>query len=209
MVSISNIFKEQKNENYSQINFEDRYSQETNFLQKIIENLADGILILSKTGSILYANTNANHICRQLNQFLNSKNSIPPNIWYLCESLIESHSVFPRNHLILSDEICIDKSTIILVRVRLLDLDIINHSCLLITIENRYESLKHTVITEIKQYKLTQREGEIWLLHRSNYTYKEIAKQLYITINTVKKHMKNIYAKRQKLYNRMQERYFL
>ncbi len=109
----------------------------------------------------------------------------------------------------MSDEIVIDKSTILRVRVRWLDLDKVNTSCLLITIENRYESLKNTALAEVKQYDLTQREGEIWLLHRSNYTYKEIAEQLYITINTVKKHMKNIHAKRQTLSDTMYERYFV
>jgi DNA-binding CsgD family transcriptional regulator len=36
------------------------------------------------------------------------------------------------------------------------------------------------------------------LLRRANYTCKEIAAELYISLNTVKKHMKNIHAKREK-----------
>ena len=199
MINISNLSIIKKNENYSQVDFEDRDSRKTDFLQKIIENLADGILILSKTGKILYANTTATRICSQLNQFFDSQNSIPPTIWYICESLIESQSLFPGKNLILSDEISIDKSTILRIRVRRLDLDRINNSCLLITIENRYESLKNTALAEIKKYDLTKREGEIWLLYRANYTYKQIAEQLYITLNTVKKHMRNIHAKRQAL----------
>lgn len=208
MINVSKISTEITKENYSSRNIDNVNHLETDFLQKIIESLADGILILSKTGSILYANKDANHICYQLNQFLNSKNLIPPNIWYLCESLIESHSLFPDKNLILSDEIDIDKSTILRIRVRWLNLDKINNSCLLVTIENRYESLKNAALAEVKQYDLTQREGEIWLLHRANYTYKEIAEQLYITINTVKKHMKNIHAKRQNLFNSIHERHF-
>lgn len=197
MNNVSKISVDQEKESHSQINFKDRDSLKTDFLQKIVEKLVDGILIVSQTGKILYVNTKMNSICCQLNKFLNSQNSIPPNIWYLCESLVESHSLFPDKNLILSDEISIDKSTILRIRVRWLDLDKINKSCLLITVENRYESLKNIALAEVKQYDLTQREGEIWLLHRSNYTYKEIAEQLYITINTVKKHIKNIHAKRQ------------
>ncbi|NEO62582.1 MAG: winged helix-turn-helix transcriptional regulator, partial [Moorea sp. SIO4G2] len=32
-------------------------------------------------------------------------------------------------------------------------------------------------------------------LKKANFTYREIAQQLFISINTVKKHLKNIYAK--------------
>ena len=46
---------------------------------------------------------------------------------------------------------------------------------------------------------LTSREQEIWSLRRSNYSYKEIAAELHITLNTVKKHLKNIYSKRETL----------
>jgi DNA-binding CsgD family transcriptional regulator len=36
----------------------------------------------------------------------------------------------------------------------------------------------------------------VWLLQQNNYTYKQIAAELGITPNTVKKHVRNIYAKR-------------
>lgn len=42
---------------------------------------------------------------------------------------------------------------------------------------------------------LTNREREIVELLCKNYTYKEIAEQLYISRETVKKHIKNIYEK--------------
>jgi DNA-binding CsgD family transcriptional regulator len=45
-------------------------------------------------------------------------------------------------------------------------------------------------------YDLTEREAEICLLLRKEYTYQEIAKVLQISLNTVKTHVKNIYAKR-------------
>jgi DNA-binding CsgD family transcriptional regulator len=40
-------------------------------------------------------------------------------------------------------------------------------------------------------------EAEVWLLRRRHYTLKEIATELSISINTVKKHLKNIHAKRE------------
>ncbi|MUG91303.1 winged helix-turn-helix transcriptional regulator [Scytonema sp. UIC 10036] len=50
-------------------------------------------------------------------------------------------------------------------------------------------------------YGLTPREAEIWFLYRSRCSYKEIAERLYISVNTVKKHMKNIHSKQQSSLN--------
>ncbi|WP_339378694.1 helix-turn-helix transcriptional regulator [Calothrix sp. NIES-2100] len=37
----------------------------------------------------------------------------------------------------------------------------------------------------------------MWYLRQTNYSYKQIASKLYMSVNTVKQHMKNIYFKRQ------------
>ncbi|MGA7937024.1 MAG: LuxR C-terminal-related transcriptional regulator [Kovacikia sp.] len=67
--------------------------------------------------------------------------------------------------------------------------------CVLVTLEDRLQSIQNAAISEGQKYGLTPRETEVWLRHRANYSYKEIASELYITFNTVKKHMKSIYAK--------------
>ncbi|MEH1942840.1 MAG: LuxR C-terminal-related transcriptional regulator [Nostoc sp.] len=172
-------------------------SKRADFLQEIIEGLEDGILILSQTGEVVHANASAHRLCCQFNQGNFNQNFVPPVIWNLCESLLSSRDLFSDKLIILSDEIVVDKSNIFRIRVRLLDLDGFEVPCLLVTIENQYEYLKSLAITEVKKFELTPREGEIWFLYRSNYSYKEIATKLFITINTVKKHMKNIHTKRQ------------
>lgn len=171
--------------------------QQAAFLQEILEGLGDGILILTETREIIHANAAAYHICSQLNQGHVCSNFVPLAIWDLCQSLLESRSSVSEQIIMLSDEIVLDKATIFHVRVRFLELDKFPLPCLLVTIENRYESWKNTAIAEIKKYDLTPREAEIWYLYRGNYSYKEMAAKLYITLNTVKKHMKNIHAKRQ------------
>ena len=171
--------------------------QQANFLQEVIEGLQDGILIVTETGELIHANASGYRFCYQINQGNSDQNVLPPVIWQLCESLIESRNLFPEQLIIAIDEIVLDKLTNFRVRVRWLDLDLFEYPCFLVTIENRYETLKNSAIAEIKKYDLTPREAEIWLLYRSNYSYKEIANELYITLNTVKKHMKNIHAKRQ------------
>ncbi|MFN6481752.1 MULTISPECIES: helix-turn-helix transcriptional regulator [unclassified Nostoc] len=172
-------------------------SKRADFLQEVIEGLEDGILILSQTGEVIHANASAHRLYRKFNQDNFNKNFISPVIWNLCESLLSSQYLFSDQLIILSDEIVVDKSNVFRIRVRLLDLDGFEVPCLLVTIENQCESLKSLAITEVKKFDLTPREAEIWFLYRSNYSYKEIATKLYITINTVKKHMKNIHTKRQ------------
>ncbi|MEH2455543.1 helix-turn-helix transcriptional regulator [Nostoc sp.] len=172
-------------------------SKRADFLQEVIEGLEDGILILSKAGKVIHANASAHRLCCQFNQGNCNQNFVPPAIWDLCKSLLNSRYLFSDKLLILSDEIVLDKSNIFRIRMRLLDLDGFEVPCLLVTIENQYESVKNVALTEVKKFDLTPREAEIWFLYRSNYSYKEIANKLYITINTVKKHMKNIHTKRQ------------
>ena len=172
-------------------------SQQAYFLQEVIEDLQDGILLLNETGELIYTNRSAYRIFSQLNQDSSKSNFIPPAIWRLYKTLVESRSLFPNQVIILSNEIVVDRSKIFRVRARWLNLDRFNRSCLLVIIENKCESLKNVALAEVRKYELTPREAEIWCLYRAKHSYKEIATQLYITVNTVKKHMKNIHAKRQ------------
>jgi DNA-binding CsgD family transcriptional regulator len=79
----------------------------------------------------------------------------------------------------------------------LLNLDAIQSPCVLVTLEDRLQSIQSTAIAEGHRYGLTPREAEVWLRYRASYSYKDIASELYISHNTVKKHMKSIHAKRQ------------
>ncbi|MBD2775736.1 helix-turn-helix transcriptional regulator [Iningainema sp. BLCCT55] len=167
-----------------------------NFLQEIVEGLQDAILILTQTGELILQNISAVRICRQLRGGCSLENSIPCAIWHLCESLLEQN-LTPEESMIISDEIVVDQSHIFRIRVRCLNLERFRSPCFLVTIENLYESLQQTAFTEVQKYELTHREAEIWCLYRVNYSYKEIADNLHISLNTVKKHMKNIHAKRQ------------
>ena len=165
------------------------------FLQEVIEGMQDGIMIVSETGKMVYANSNACKICNQLQQSTQDNSIVPAAIWKVCELLIKNSSIYHKNFVI-SDDIIINDLASFRIRVRWISLEIFTHSCLSITIENRHESVIHVAESEINKYQLTPREAEIWLLYRTNYSYKRIAEKLYITLNTVKKHMKNIHAKR-------------
>lgn len=172
-------------------------SLQVNLLQAVIENLGDGLLILHEDGELFHANVCGLTICNQLSQEKHQTKFIHPVIEQLCHSLMENYRFTTEQPIILSDEIVVNQSKVFRVRVRLLNLNIAPNPCFLVTIENRCESLKNVAFSEVRKYDLTPREAEIWSLYRRNYSYKDIAAKLYITLNTVKKHMKNIHAKRQ------------
>lgn len=176
------------------------HSKQPSLLQAIIDSFFDGVLILTKTGEWVHANECARRICRQLSQHTSQVNSVPQPIWRVCESLIESRELFPQQKMIIESEIDTANSTTFRIRVRWLELDASTQPYLLAILEDQYQSTQNAANTDAKKYGLTPREAEVWSLKRANYSYKEIAAQLYIGYNTVKKHLKNIYAKQQELH---------
>jgi DNA-binding CsgD family transcriptional regulator len=203
MISLSNIqsptVRKPQKQNYPSY----QNIHKSSFFKEVVEGFQDGILILTDSGKLVFANSSASRFCEQVNKHhddsdsdINSDRNVPSAIWEICKPLVENNTSCPHN-VILSDEIILNDSAILRIRVQWLNLDRFNYPCLLITIENRDESMKNTALFEVKKYQLTPREAEIWHLYRSNCSYRKIAVQLFITINTVKKHMKNIHAKRQ------------
>jgi DNA-binding CsgD family transcriptional regulator len=121
---------------------------------------------------------------------------IPQEIEHICQSLVHSRSLFPGQHWLIESNIFANDSTALRISARWFQIDCLEHSCLLLTLEDRYQVHKNIAADEAQKCGLTAREKEVWLLHRANYTYKQIALELSISTNTVKKHMRSIYAKR-------------
>lgn len=165
------------------------------FWHNVLDGLQDSILIFTEFGELIHANSNAYNIYRKVAQNRENAKTLLNFVHTLCKSLIE-YSLY-EDKLVVSDEIVLNSSEVFRVRVRWLNMDKYDFRYLLVTIENRYESIKNVAIAEAKKFDLTQRETEIWCLYRAHSTYKQISEQLYISLNTVKKHMKNIHAKRQ------------
>ncbi|NEQ30669.1 MAG: helix-turn-helix transcriptional regulator [Leptolyngbya sp. SIO4C5] len=165
-------------------------------LTAVIEALSDGILILSLEGKVLQANRCAARLCRYLQKLENDSQAVPRAIWHLCESLIESRELFPSKVFVIEDSLHAADHITIRIRVQWLEFDSIGQSYLLVTLEDCKKLAELAAVAEAQRFQLTPRESEVWQLKRSNYNYEEIADQLYISVNTVKKHIKNIYAKR-------------
>jgi DNA-binding CsgD family transcriptional regulator len=170
--------------------------KQSSLLQAILEGLIDGILILSDQGEWIHANDCARRICHQLSRGIPQPDLVPQEIWNTCKRLIENLTLYPNQTVTVEDEINA-ASVSYRLRAQWLNLDAIQSPCVLVTLEDRLQSIQSTAIAEGHRYGLTPREAEVWLRYRANYSYKDIASELYISHNTVKKHMKSIHAKRQ------------
>jgi DNA-binding CsgD family transcriptional regulator len=166
-------------------------------LQGVIESFFDGILVLTEQGELVQANDLARKICEQITQGKPQRTPVPEEIWRVCHALIESRSFYHNQPVIIEAEITTDKLTWLWIRTRWLKLSAIKHPCLLVILEDRHQSVQNLAIAEVDKYGLTPREAEVWLLRRRQYAFKEIAIELSISLNTVKKHLKNIHAKRE------------
>jgi DNA-binding CsgD family transcriptional regulator len=168
-------------------------------LHAVIESFVDGILILSKAGEIVHINEKGREICNHLGGRSQHTSLVPTEVWSLCESLIESKELFPCENIQLESEIYIPQGLYVRLRVRWIQLGVAKENLLLVTLEDRNYIAESQTMADAKKYGLTEREAEVWSLRRANLSYKEIGAELYITINTVKKHLKNVYAKQQEL----------
>lgn len=168
-------------------------------LKGVLESYVDGILILTEQGEWIQSNGYARHICAQLMlnqpQKPQSNKKVPQPIWRVCETLVESQVIDAAQPLIIESEISNAQFPALRIRARWFKWDEIERPHLLIILEDRRQSTHYLALTEADQYGLTPREAEVWLLRRANHTCNEIATELFISLNTVKKHMKNILAK--------------
>ncbi len=166
-------------------------------LRGILEGFIDGILIITAQGELVHSNKRAQEICQQLERVDSQTRLAPEEIWQVCQAVLDSNQTYGDRQVIIESEIKLeycDSQSSFRVRARWLELDDFQ-PCILVTLEDQTQSFQNMVFTEVAQYSLTSREQDVWSLRRAEYTYKEIASELCITINTVKKHLKNIRAK--------------
>lgn len=63
-------------------------------------------------------------------------------------------------------------------------------------IVDRFQSrLQEIELVVAKRYGLTKRETELWQLRRDRLSYQQIADKLFISPNTVKRHLQSVHSK--------------
>jgi len=168
-------------------------------LKAALESLADGILILTKEGEVVHGNEFANRLCQELIPCDEPGVGLPHEVWRVCQSLIDSREMFPGTKICIESELLVATGVKLEIRAKWLELNHGNDDLILVSLEDSYQSSQDAAIADVHMYGLTNREAEVWLLRRASFSYQEIANKLYISINTVKKHLKNIYAKQQEM----------
>ncbi len=170
---------------------------EPDFLWSILESSIQGILILHDVDHLLYANQHACRILRKMDPTFSQKSALPEEINYIFRSLQEIRHLFPKQDWLIETKILTDQSASFEIQARWTHLKSTNSKCLLLMLQDSDQQRQDIALEEATRYNLTARETDVWLLYRVGYAYKEIAVELDITSNTVKKHMKNIWAKQQ------------
>lgn len=168
---------------------------------EVVEYFVDGLLIVTQQGNKIYSNSRADKICQHFTQGKSIPASVPTEIWQPCQDFAKNHFLLSPQPVTSEIEISNQSLGLLRLRVQKLSLDNPKQFYLLIIIEDRHQSLQNLVKLDTYKYGLTRSEEKVWLLRTAKYTYKQIAATLCITLNTVKKHMKNIHAKRQATIN--------
>ena len=163
----------------------------------ILDNWIDGILVLTQDGQCVHSNSLARRICDRIAKEYPCVGAIPEEIWRVCQILIKSCRDFPGRPVVESELELRQSYEHFRIRARWLRVNNNAEPKILIVLENQTHSKQNLAITEVIKYDLSPREADVWELYRIGYTYQEIAAKLHIALNTVKKHMKNTYAKQQ------------
>lgn len=169
------------------------------FLSVIFETIIDGFLIVNERGEIVKSTLGADKICSHLMPHP-SKTSIPKKIWQMCEVLIRSRQKYSNIFGLVEEEISTEQFPLLYIRACWLSFPTFSSPYILIMIEDKYSANCSIAMTESIQYELTPRESEVWKLFRNRKPYKEIANKLFISLDTVKKHLKNIRIKKRMFY---------
>jgi DNA-binding CsgD family transcriptional regulator len=173
------------------INNSDQFNS---LFQAVLEGFLDGILVVTEAREVIYANEKARTLCAKLSQA--SQGLIGPEVWRVCQALRDSRDLFPRSPMTLESEV--KKLTdMVRIRVQWLNLERDDRPCMLVRLQDENTALQGLALAEAQEWGLTPREAEVWALRRAGYNRKQIAEELYIALDTVKKHLKNIQAKRQ------------
>lgn len=180
----------------------DMLDMQSTLLLAAIESFTVGLMVVAQNGTILHSNSRAQALLKQLSS--SASDVIPDRIRHACESLIdfdnESSNFLSLEHkIVLEDEISTTQGTI-LIKTQRFNWESQNHkdkNCFLITLEDREQSLIDIAKQEAQRYGLSPRETDVWCLKRLDKSYKEIAQTLFISESTVKKHLKNIYARKE------------
>ncbi len=163
-------------------------------LRAALEGLQDGFIVASQSGEIEKINAPAQRICNLLGAIKSTGDSVlPVEIWQICQTALQNQSVLSFQKIGLDAEIILPELGTVRIRVQNIQLAQTPH--LMIVLEDCQQTMRNKALSDAALFGLTERETEVWQLRLRGADYSEISTTLWISANTVKKHMKNILAK--------------
>lgn len=179
----------------------------------LLESLNQGVIVTSRTIQPLYWNAKARSLCQHLSGSQFPPLELPPAVSEVCHRLMREESMSDRPFVM---ECQTSTGQTIRISARWLDLTTPRDASgslqspdqgrrqpyILVFLENCHDLLQEELRIERKKYDLTEREAEVWMLLRQEYSYQDIARMLQISLNTVKTHVKNVYAKKRSCQGR-------
>lgn len=185
---------------------------------RLLESLHQGVIVTSRSLNPLYWNAKARLLCQHLAGSEFPPLELPMAVSEVCHRLMREERLGDRP-LVMECQAATGQT--IRISARWLDLTadrtptasqtVVSkasdrsgqrQSHILILLENCNDLLQEELRIERKKYDLTEREAEVWMLLRQEYSYQDVAKLLQISLNTVKTHVKNVYAKKRSCQGR-------
>ncbi|MBF2025607.1 MAG: hypothetical protein IGS48_02410 [Oscillatoriales cyanobacterium C42_A2020_001] len=166
---------------------------------RLLELLPQGVVLVSRNLTLVYWNQKAKQLCRTLADVERSSSMLPLPVSEVCHRVIRDGKPIDASLVL---ECQTSSGHAVRVSARWLEMAMPTESgngapsLIAVFLENCDEVMQQEMRIQQKKYDLTDREAEIWMLLRQEYTYQEIAQNLQISLNTVKTHVKNVYAKR-------------
>ncbi|MEM9446669.1 MAG: helix-turn-helix transcriptional regulator [Verrucomicrobiota bacterium] len=161
---------------------------------------SQGFLLLDKSGQLIQSTAKARQLCLLLQAERQSASqqsiSLPYQVIKLYELLMDSRIEFPGQPLQMFEKVMLDNGVQISINAEWVYLgDNLSH-CLLVKLENVSQTMNQRALCDACRYNFTPREIEVWALCLQGLSRSQISQRLFITMNTVVKHMKSIRGKR-------------
>jgi DNA-binding CsgD family transcriptional regulator len=173
------------------------------FLEKVFP--FQGFMLLDHQGTLVQSSPYAQELCRAMDcevlpqrlKPLNPKEWLPIKISSLIRCLRESRQRLPEHRIQLQEVVVLRDHTRLRLAANWIELEPQQPACIVVTLENLTAIAHQQALTDARRHQLTERESQVWECALLGLSYSEIGQELFISINTVKRHMKSIHRKQE------------
>ncbi|MGF1460328.1 MAG: helix-turn-helix transcriptional regulator [Leptolyngbyaceae cyanobacterium] len=179
------------------------------YLPLVFETLLDkvfpsrGFMLLDHQGKLLQSSPYARQLCRAMHADGNGETvstpqlSLPMPVQTLADCLVESRQLFPEHRVQLQDNVLLPDRSRLCLQAEWMELEPQAIAGIVLTLDNLTEKARQQALVDAQRYRLTERERQVWEHSLLGLSYEEIGRELFITLNTVKQHLKSIRRKQE------------